>query len=520
MLQQAQSHLLEFLSRHRDAWPGWIILSILSGFALFLAGALLTAKHPAAAEIISNQAVSFFLLVVTIIASSLAAVIARDIWKSGSDLIADTPRYLGPIERAFLVCGVRIEYGPAALPASTWVPASVHPDRLVCSLPGELPEAFTIRVDEAVNAAKPGQWSLILQKGNPIGMVYGSPEQTLTFERDLPPFQTEDWPDEWKVCPRGTRFIDETDAEFSAYVDRFLPHFREWSARRKVTADPHRAGFVFQQIVRASASALLVILCSLSAFGQKFEQVNRTEIAGKVPPANTAVVFQFEHSDLQRVADGRRTYAELLKAVPNYRDSGGGKLLSVWAGKEVVYQANEVERSAHPETKSAAMRPYSQAVDPGQGGFQMPDSVTSAEMAERVKYEIWKAEELASKTAKPWWSVVMAAFWVLYPILLILSVVSWVCARVFASEGMIMPHKYARRFLVGVLLSVGAVVLVNAMLWAISTGAGPFPLTIFGMLLAGIAYYVVSRLTPNFSPAPGNEPERAMYNRNQPPLLR
>lgn len=519
MLQQAQSHLLEFLSRHRENWPGWIILSVLSGFALFLAGALLTANHPAAAEIISNQAMSFFLLCVTIIASSLAGVIARDIWNSAKDLTADLPRYLGPIERAFLVCGVRIEYGPAALPASTWVPESVHPDRLVYSMPGDDP-GFSDRFEAGVNAAKPASWTLVLQRGNPIGMVYGGADQTLTFERDLPPFQTEDWPEDWKICPRGTRFVGETEADFSAYVDRFLPHFREWSARRKVTADPHRAGFVFQQIVRASASVMLVILCSLSAFSQKFEQVNRTPISSEVPTRNTAVVFQFERSDLQRIADGKRTYSELLKAVPNYRDGGGGKLLSVWAGKEVVYQANEVERSARPETRSAAMRPYSQAVDPGQGGFQMPDSVTSAEMAERVKYEIWKAEQIASQTAKPWWSVVMAAFWVLYPILLILSVVSWVCARVFASEGMIIPHKYARRFLVGVLLSVGAVVLTNAMLWAISTGAGPAPLTLFGIFLATIAYYIVSRLTPNFNPAQGNEPERAMYNRNQPPLLR
>ena len=509
-----------WLYKHRESWPKWLAFATLGAISLSVAGAYLTATHPAAGEIFTNQLISVFLLSVSIFAVALGFTIARNILDSGRDLVADLPREIGPIERALLACGVRLEYGPAALPASTWMPPSIHPDRLVCSLPGEEPAAFAARFESGVNAANAAAWTLVLQRGNPIGMVYGSPEQTLTFERDLPPFQTEDWPEDLKVVPRGTRFVGETEADFSAYVDRFIPHFREWSARRKLTADAHRAGFVFQQIVRASASVILVILCSLSAFSQKFEQVNRTPISSEVPARNTAVVFQFERSDLQRIADGKRTYSELLKAVPNYRDGGGGKLLSVWAGNEVVYQANEVERSVQPEIKSAAMRPYSRVVDPGQGGFQMPDSVTSAEMAERVKYEIWKAEQIASQTAKPWWSVVMAAFWVLYPILLILSVVSWVCARVFASEGMIVPHKYARRFLVGVLLSVGAVVLVNAMLWAISTGAGPIPLTVFGILLAAIAYYVVSRLTPNFSPAPGNEPERAMYNRNQPPLLR
>jgi hypothetical protein len=85
-----------------------------------------------------------------------------------------------------------------------------------------------------------------------------------------------------------------------------------------------------------------------------------------------------------------------------------------------------------------------------------------------------------------------------------------VFARVFASEGMMMEHKYARRALVIVLLSVAAVVLCNLMLWAISTGAGPIPLTLFACVLAVVAYFIVSRLTPNFTPARGNEPERGM----------
>lgn len=507
--------MLTFISRHRDAWPGWIILSILSGFSLFLAGALLTAKHPAAAEIISNQAMSFFLLCVTIIASSLALSIARDIWKSGKELTADMPRYLGPVERAFLVCGVRIKYGPAALPASTWVPASVHPDRLVYSMPGDDP-GFSDRFEAGVNAANAAAWTLVLQRGNPIGMVYGSPEQTLTFERDLPPFQHDDWPEDWKIVPRGTRFIDETDAEFSAYVDRFLPHFREWSARRKVTADPHRAGFVFQQIVRASASALLVILCSLSAFSQKFEQVNRTPISGKVPPANTAVVFQFERSDLQRIADGKRTYSELLKAIPNYRDGGGGKLLSVWAGNTAVYKAEEVERNQQPTAKAEVMRPNKQQEEGGPipTGFSMPTAEESAEMADRAKYEIWKASQYAESVSRPWWEVVMFAFWEWAPLILLIMMLCWIWAKVSATEGFWAIHRYAKKGLMFLSLSVASLFMVNIFLYVKYSGAPGWVLFLVAAAECGLFWWALILVNPDYRPAKGNAPARQNYNNN------
>lgn len=510
-----------WLYKHRESWPKWLAFATLGAISLSVAGAYLTATHPAAGEIFTNQLISVFLLSVSIFAAALGFTIARNILDSGRDLVADLPREIGPIERALLACGVRLEYGPAALPASAWMPPSIHPDRLVCSLPGEEPAAFSARFDIGVNAANAAAWTLVLQRGNPIGMVYGSPEQTLTFERDLPPFQTEDWPEDWKIVPRGTRFVGETEADFSAYVDRFIPHFREWSARRKLTADAHRAGFVFQQIVRASASVILVILCSLSAFSQKFEQVNRTPISSEVPSRNTAVVFQFERSDLQRIADGKRTYSELLKAVPNYRDGGGGKLLSVWAGKEVVYQANEVERSVQPQTRSAAIRPYSQAVDPGQGGFQMPDSVTSAEMAERVKYEIWKASKAAESVARPWWGVVTFAFWEWAPLLFLIMLLLWLWAKTGSTEGDWKLHRYAKKGLVYMSLSVASLFIINTFLWLKYSGVPTWALMVLAIIGGGVFWWVLTLINPDYRPARGNDrEEHSVYNRNQPPLLR
>lgn len=518
---QATFHLLTFLSRNRDRWPRWIINTALFAAGIIVAGMWMSVTHPAAGEILQNQLITLFLAAVTIAAAGLGLAIARGVWLSAPELTRDMPPALSLPEKVFLVFGVRIgEY--AALPVSTWTPPDAGRDILVCSMPGEGPEQFAARMDEAIEQANVARWVLVLQQGNPNGVIYGAPDAVSKFFRDWPPFQTENWLPEQRIVPAGTRFIGETETEFQDYIERFMMHFPEWSLRKKMSGEENRSGFVFQQIVKA-ASVAFFLLFSVSAFAQKSAKVESTKIGKDVPDAGVEVSYIFQKTDLYRTGNGKATYAELLKNVPGYRDNGGGELLAIMAGGKSVYKASQTgDVAEHPATKAAAMRPHSETVEPeslqGSEGFNMPDSVRMIEMAETAQYEIWKASKTAGAMAKPWWEVVMSTFWIIYPILLIFAIVAWVFARVFASEGMMREHKVARRSLVIVLLSVAAVVLINLMLWAISTGAGPVPLTMFGGVLAAIAYYIVSRLTPNFNPARGNEPERGRFGGNYPQL--
>lgn len=527
--QHASFHLLTFLSKNRDRWPRWIVNTALFAAGIIVAGMWMSITHPAAGEIWQNQLISVMLLLISCGALFFAGVIVRGFYLSCVEITRDMPNTYGPLERVLLVAGIRLDYAPALL-VSTWMPPDSRPDILICSLPGEGPEQFAARMDDAIEQANVARWVVVLQQGNPAGMIYGAPDASSEFRRDWPPFQTENWLPEQRIVPTGTRFRGETETEFQQYVERFMLHFPEWAALKKITGEKSRSGFVFQQVVRA-ASVVILLLFSLAAFGQKSAKLAATEIANDKPPANAPVSFIFEKTDIYRTGNGSATYAELLKSAPGYRDNGGGELIAVMVGNKSTYKALQTQDVADKSdrlptenrqpTKAAAMRPHNETVNPGEvrgGGFQLPDSARMIEMAEVAQYEIWKASKTAGAMAKPWWEVVMSTFWIIYPILLIFAIVAWVSARVFASEGMIREHKVARRSLVIVLLSVAAVVLINLMLWAISTGVGPLALTLFGGFLAGVAYFIVSRLTPNFNPARGNEPERGRFGGNYPQL--
>ena len=516
--------LQNFIQTRRDLWPHWIMIPVIIAAGLIVAGLYLTATHPAHAEILHNQLITIFLTIVTVTAGCMAFAILRGLAVSVPEFTPTVGPEEGPATRLLSIIGVRLSFDTStALPETIWLSPAFGPDILVASYPGETDEQYAERLAVARKQTTPARWVVSLKQGQPGATIYTGPgEDDIVFTRDDAPFQTPNWTDEQRIVPANARFTTEDITEFQGYIDRFAPHFREWSARKKLSINPARASVTFAEMV--GASVIIFLLFSVSAFGQKSAKVAETKIGNEVPPSGVSVSYIFANSeiDINRTGNGKSTYTELIKAVPGYRDSGGGELLAVMAGNKSVYKASQTgEVAERPVTKAAAMRPHNEtAAEDLQGeSFQMPDSTRMIEMAEVAQYEIWKASQTAGAMAKPWWEVVMSTFWIIYPILLIFAIVAWVSARVFASEGMIHEHKVARRSLVVVLLSVAAVVLINLMLWAISTGAGPLPLTVFGGFLAGIAYYIVSRLTPNFSPARGNEPERGRFGGGNYPQL-
>jgi fatty acid desaturase len=141
-----------------------------------------------------------------------------------------------------------------------------------------------------------------------------------------------------------------------------------------------------------------------------------------------------------------------------------------------------------------------------------------ADMAEQVRYEIWKATEAAGQGVKPWWDVVMYALWRVFAFLLIALCLSWLFAGVCAKEGMYALHKQSRRAFAVILLSVAAIVLTNFLLMAVSAGFGPLGLTLVAATETFIAYKVVTWLVPDFRPALGNEPRRGGFDGQYPQL--
>lgn len=523
--QQAAEHMASFMERHRAAWPHWIIITAIFAAGLVVAGLWLSIKHPAAGEIWQNQLISVVLVFVTITAGFLGFAIARGIYLSAPEITRDIPPALSLPEKVFLVFGVRIGDAAPALPAATWTPPDAHPDILICNLPGETPEQFAARVEDGIEQANIARWVVVLQKGNPAGMIYGAPDAAMEFLRDWPPFQTETWLPEQRIVPVGTRFRHETEEQFQGYVERFMEHYPEWAGRKKITGEKTRAGFVFQQVIKA-ASVVLFLLFSVAAFAQKAEQVAATPIANKVPGEGANVAYVFAQTDLYRTADGRKTFAELLTALPGYRNGGGGQLMAIMVDGKSVYKPSktgDVEPS--PATKAATMRPYSEAVNPDELGqsFVMPDSAGMVEMADRAKYEIWKASKLVEDATMPWWEVVMYGFWRWSPFLALLMGISWFWASLGSDEGYWYIHRYAKNVLMIVSGSVATLFAINIYLWFVAQNAPTWVLYIVAAVEFGIAYLIVRKINPDYRPAKGNGPKSAQkksgyYDQDQPQL--
>lgn len=513
--QQATFHLLTFLSRNRDHWPRWIINAGLFAAGLIVAGLWLSITHPAAGEIWQNQLISLLLIFVTIAAAFLGFAIARGIYLSAPELTRDIPPALSLPEKVFLVFGVRFGDTVRALPASTWTPPDASPDILVCNLPGESKEAFDARMDDAIKQANVARWVVVIRKGLPGGMIYGDGDGGAEFMRDAPPFQTEKWTPEQKIVPPGTRFRDETETDFQDYVERFMLHYPEWSMRVKLSRRSASAAYVFEQLVKA-APLVFFLLFSVATFAQKAEKVNATPIAGKVPPQGEKVTYIFAKAELYRTADGRKNYAELLPAAPNYRDGGGGELIAVMVDGKSVYKAEQTgDVAEQPATKAATMRPHNETVNPE--GL-IPDSIRMQEMAGRVKVEFDRAGREVIGAARPWFDTLNFIFMWLYPVLVLVGGVCYLWAYVSAKQGMYDMHRASMRALTWVALITATVALVNALVFAFSLNLHPIGLTIIAGIEVAIIVYLTHKFIPDFRPSAGNNPRRPINPYNQPEL--
>lgn len=472
--------------RIRTAALAGAILATCQVFA-FLALSILS---PYTAEIIQNTLISvglFINIALAIMAGLL--VVAVFAWNFGRGI------------------HVQVETGGGLRllgSGADWQEPDLIQDILIATRPGETITDFAARKEAALPLAGPARWVLVLQEGLPVGFLYNGPTSAVSFPRNAPPFQTETWTDEQRIVPANARFTDETETDFRQYVKRFCAHFREWSALKKMTEKPERAGVVHDLLLQVKPSAsVFLLLLSMSAFGQKSAQVSAIPKAGEIPPKGAGITYTFEKAEVYRIGNGRANYAELLSVVPGYRDGGGGKLISIYAGTKSVYKAQQVEQVTEP-SKASVMRPYSET-RPGQG-VEMPDSASMEEMADRAKYEIWKAGEVAKQVARPWWNTLMWTLWYVFAVIAIAAAVLGLGAKVFAKEGMYNWHKACRRGLAIILVSVGAILMVNGLLVFATYGVGPIGLSVVALVEVLLASWIVSFLVPNFTPDQGNSP--------------
>ena len=543
IVRNAPIHITTWMYDNKKTYPGFIFRAGIVAAGFLFAALAMHMVSTGVGRIVEDIILQAGAGVGLIAFIALFGKMFVDTWKAGA-YVAHTWNENKPEPEAKVLVA-----GPV------WQPPSLGVDMLVCLLPGETLASFHEREKAAKAATSYAIWAAIIPPFQNAAAIYTAEEETdFIFTRGDEPFLNPEAPD--YVDRRAWDHSDETYQAYTQYVDFFAPRFVKFAEQKKLVVKQERASRTFFEINAAKALTATVVLSfllfCLPVFGQsKTQQVDAAlmQVSGQIdpiPPAGAAVTYEFKTGTktvyIDRKADGKSTYMELLPkstGIVRYNDAGGELSLIKVNGEPVIQRnkpklVNVPSKSVEPQPQriqspvapnGAVYLPPNNTGDPIrprgtlQGPdvantpvtddpprFTMPSAEESAMMAEHAKYQIWQYGNIAGTVARPWWDVIMTAFWVVYPILIILSIIAWVCARVFSSEGMIREHRVARRSLVMVLLGVAGVLLINAMLFTISLQPGPFVLTVVGAALAGIAYLIVSRLTPNFDPASGNEP--------------
>lgn len=377
----------------------------------------------------------------------------------------------------------------------------ISPDVLICHRPGETADQFEARMNAAIEAATPARWVVVIPFQQPGAMIYQGPHMGANFTRDEPPFQTPEWPAEKRIAAPGTYFAYESETDYAKYLQSFAYYFVEFSRRAKLEVT---TGYEKSRVFRALAVGCFALCFAIisPSFAQNAQRLQNAlgEKAAKVPGAGIELSYVFSNKTYNRKADGVKNYVQVLTSVPNYRDNGGGDFVALIAeGKTIAY--------ALPATTAPAdMRPYSQAVEPRE--MAMPDSVSMAEQAERIKEKIGFYNSETWKAIRPWWGVIMYAFWFISVFLVIIAAAARLWLYLTSEEGEWELYRKARRVLVVIVGLFTTVILVNAMITAVYWQWPLWLLAVLAIALGWLGGKFAAWIVPNFNPAPGNAPPR------------
>lgn len=493
--------ILHILRPSRVVFPVVLIAAV---------SAYLRAYFPAAGDVFTDTlSLAGLLLNVALVAWIAILVVAVAAWNFGKGIRLEV---------------ARIPFG-GLLPAG-WAAPDIAPDVIICSQAGETPEAFTDRMNAAIEHATSSRWVVAMRIGSPVLLIHTGSD-IITCRRDEEIFVGAAWEQSRfsrRIAEPGTQFTAETADNFRRFVDTFAEYYREWAPMRKAEMSAGR-GNVPLDIVRLSPAlsvALPFILSVALSFGLSvpvFAQSKSAQVAEcvgtrirQVPDASTEVQYIFENKTYTRIADGVSNYVDLLKKEPGLRsfNDNGGILVAVVSAGQVVCRADQ---TGDVSTQRAVMRPYSETREVD--NVIELDSAGMARQAEEVKRQIGLYSSAAWKAARPWWGVVMFVFWMLFPVFAGAAGLAYLAARAAANEGMRNAHRGSRRILFWLLMTSAVLLYVNVIISMVYMELGPFWITVVVAAMTGVAYFIITALVPDFSPAIGNSPTRGLTRIDQ-----
>lgn len=486
--------------------------ALVFALALILSATYLMAAHPASGEMLQNALFSGLLLFISVCFAAFAVRLIYLFYISGEQVFSDIVQDVKTA--GLLTGGNRTESTPEL---------SIIPDILVIQKPDEADADFINRVESKKISAGHGVWVLAFAFREPVATIWETPTRSIIFARDTPPFQDADTPEESRFVPTGADFTIESYEAFSLYCTAFVARYRNWAQIAKVDrAENTQRGNAWLDSIRAKTAALcavfLISACALSAqSAAAVERAVGTAIRD-IPSVGADVSYQFEKKSLNRVGNGRSNYVELLRGIPSYRDCCHGALIAVYKDGEVIAKGSAAGEVAGNKRAYAMRKEGDSAISTNDvKGFTFPDSAQSASIAYEISAQSRELSQKASEGIKPWWEMVMNAYWDWFWLLLIITVGPWIVAKTAAREGFWDIHRYTKRV---VIITTGISVFLfatNLMFLAKWAGWPNWALGVAAVCLCFAGVWAYDHMNPDYNPKPGNDKDnlRRHYNNNQ-----
>lgn len=393
----------------------------------------------------------------------------------------------------------------------------LHPDIAVFSQsPDETAEELADRWEKAQSEAT-GRFAVFIGFRRPVGVIYGrqqGSEVNITFTRDTPPYQGEDWP--VKITVPGARFHAETWSQYRQYISVFCQHFPEWAETEKVLSAPDgntAATKVLRSMTR-TVSVILLCFLSVSAFAQKSVRVEKylgSERYNSAPEAGT-VKFIFQAAIIPRKSDGNKTYKQILPEGTMYTDSdNAGKLQHIMVEKKGGSVMRIAPEDAPIETGHASVPDAPTSAVPTDGNSVFMDSMQAVEFASKTKQQITETVNGVKRGVTPLWELAMWFFsGFLLPVLIGLAGLLRYVAKTAAGESAVNLHGVpivggllvsAHQWATGVLMVISWIVvltlLINAYLWLVYLGFSMWFVLIVWAVILWFAETITNWIVPN-----------------------
>lgn len=294
----------------------------------------------------------------------------------------------------------------------------VGPDIVVVQSLDETDRVFRARVDDLIEAQRPGQWIVELPFRSGYVKIKDDSAKGRSVKRGgeggvLPL---------WGVTPDVPvfNFATETESEYTAYVNSFLPTFQAYAEHYRVEVKkepPFKVGTI--------TTIFLFLLLSVCATAQTNTDKVKTAVSANdiTPTAGQQVHYVFsDGSSATRTADGQKKISELFSAGYIGADNiQRGEVVGIDIDRRPVdikmkIAATGTNEKPAPLFKTRMEAPHNEVVPQKSFSESLPDSATVANTLNEAKQQLPVYKQVIYKMFKPVWEFAAWLFFFLCPL--------------------------------------------------------------------------------------------------------